>query len=77
MTGRGKPVGIARHIAAPPLAAFGTSDGDRQMLRYTTEGPWRRLGMIVRHHDAAREYACDREGHVGCALYIFAADRLR
>lgn len=63
--GPGKPVGIARHIGTRPIAAFGNSDGDHQMLRYVTEGPGRRLGMIVRHDDAAREYAYDRESHVG------------
>jgi phosphoserine phosphatase len=63
--GPGKPVGIARHIGARPIAAFGNSDGDYQMLRYVTEGPGRRLGMIVRHDDAVREYAYDRESHVG------------
>jgi len=63
--GLGKPVGIARHIGARPIAAFGNSDGDYQMLRYTTEGSGRRLAMIVRHDDAAREYAYDRESHIG------------
>jgi phosphoserine phosphatase len=63
--GPGKPVGIARHIGARPIAAFGNSDGDYQMLRYVTEGPGRRLAMIVHHDDAAREYAYDRESHVG------------
>lgn len=63
--GSGKPVGIARHIGRRPIAAFGNSDGDFEMLRYTTEGPGRRLGMIVRHDDAAREFAYDRESHVG------------
>ncbi len=63
--GPGKPVGIARHIGRRPIAAFGNSDGDAQMLRYTTEGEGRRLGMIVRHDDREREYAYDRESHVG------------
>lgn len=63
--GPGKPVGIARHIGKRPIAAFGNSDGDWHMLRYTTEGPGRRLGMIIRHDDAVREYAYDRESHVG------------
>jgi hypothetical protein len=63
--GPGKPVGIARHIGRRPIAAFGNSDGDWHMLRYATEGPGRRLGMIVHHDDAAREYAYDRESHVG------------
>lgn len=63
--GPGKPVGIARHIGQRPIAAFGNSDGDFQMLQYTTEGPGRRRAMIVRHDDAAREYAYDRDSHVG------------
>ncbi|KAI9002211.1 NapD-like protein [Hyaloraphidium curvatum] len=63
--GPGKPVGIARHIGARPIAAFGNSDGDFEMLRYATEGGGRRLGMIVRHDDAEREYAYDRQTHVG------------
>jgi hypothetical protein len=63
--GPGKPVGIARQLGRRPIAAFGNSDGDWHMLRYTTEGPGRRLGMIVRHDDAEREYAYDRESHVG------------
>ncbi|WP_270937275.1 HAD family hydrolase [Falsiroseomonas oryzae] len=63
--GPGKPVGIARHIGRRPIAAFGNSDGDWHMLRYTTEGQGRRFGMIVRHDDAEREFAYDRESHVG------------
>jgi phosphoserine phosphatase len=63
--GPGKPVGIARHIGRRPIAAFGNSDGDFQMLQYTTEGSGRRLGMIVHHDDAEREYAYDRDSHVG------------
>lgn len=63
--GPGKPVGIARQIGQRPIAAFGNSDGDLEMLRYTTEDPGRRLGMLVRHDDAEREYAYDRESHVG------------
>ncbi|WP_368414655.1 HAD family hydrolase [Falsiroseomonas sp.] len=63
--GPGKPVGIARHIGRRPIAAFGNSDGDWHMLRYATEGPGRRFGMILRHDDADREYAYDRESHIG------------
>jgi phosphoglycolate phosphatase-like HAD superfamily hydrolase len=63
--GPGKPVGIARHIGQRPIAAFGNSDGNYQLLRYVTEGPGRRFGMIVRHDDAAREYAHDRDRHIG------------
>lgn len=63
--GPGKPIGIARQIGRRPIAAFGNSDGDWHMLRYTTEGPGRRLGMIIHHDDAVREYAYDRDSHVG------------
>jgi len=63
--GPGKPVGIARHIGRRPIAAFGNSDGDYQMLRYITEGTGRRLGMIVHHDDAEREYAYDRQSSIG------------
>jgi phosphoserine phosphatase len=63
--GPGKPVGISRHIGQRPIAAFGNSDGDYQMLRFVTEGPGPRFGMIVHHDDAAREYAYDRDSHVG------------
>lgn len=62
--GPGKPVGIARHIGRHPIAAFGNSDGDDPMLRYTTEGAGRRFGMIVHHDDAEREYAYDRDARL-------------
>ncbi|QEH38904.1 haloacid dehalogenase-like hydrolase [Aquisphaera giovannonii] len=61
----GKPVGIGRAIGRRPLAAFGNSDGDYEMLRYVTAGPGRRLGLIVHHTDADREYAYDRDSLVG------------
>ncbi len=61
----GKPVGIQRHIGRRPIAAFGNSDGDIQMLEWTTSGKGARLGMIVHHTDAEREVAYDRESHVG------------
>jgi phosphoglycolate phosphatase-like HAD superfamily hydrolase len=63
--GPGKPVGIAQMIGRRPIAAFGNSDGDFQMLEYVTSGPGRRLGMIVHHTDADREWAYDRGSHVG------------
>jgi phosphoglycolate phosphatase-like HAD superfamily hydrolase len=63
--GPGKPVGIYRHIGKRPLAAFGNSDGDLQMLQFTAAGPGRRLMLIVHHDDAEREFAYDRESHVG------------
>jgi len=61
----GKPVGINTFIGRRPIAAFGNSDGDLQMLQWTTAGDGRRLGVIVRHDDADREYAYDRDSHVG------------
>jgi phosphoserine phosphatase len=63
--GAGKPVGIAQMIGRRPIAAFGNSDGDFQMLEYVTAGGGRRLGMIVHHTDADREWAYDRGSHVG------------
>ena len=61
----GKPVGIQRHIGRRPIAAFGNSDGDFQMLEWTTRGTGARLGLIVHHTDATREYAYDRGSHIG------------
>lgn len=61
----GKPVGIQRHIGRRPIMAFGNSDGDFQMLEWTTSGQGPRFGLIVHHDDAEREWAYDRESHVG------------
>ena len=61
----GKPIGINQHIGRRPLAAFGNSDGDLEMLQYTTLSGGPRLGLIVHHTDAEREYAYDRESHFG------------
>lgn len=61
----GKPVGIHQHIGRRPIAAFGNSDGDFQMLEYVTTRQGPSLGMLVHHTDADREYAYDRESHVG------------
>ncbi|AUB82620.1 HAD family hydrolase [Candidatus Thiodictyon syntrophicum] len=61
----GKPVGIQRHIGRRPILAFGNSDGDYQMLEWTTAGAGKRLGLILHHDDGEREYAYDRESHVG------------
>ncbi|HYI82205.1 MAG TPA: HAD family hydrolase, partial [Acetobacteraceae bacterium] len=63
--GPGKPVSIGKFIGRKPIAAFGNSDGDLQMLQYATAGPGRRLGMIIRHDDAEREYAYDRASRIG------------
>ena len=63
--GPGKPAGIAQMIGRQPIAAFGNSDGDFQMLEYTSAGPGRRLAMIVHHTDADREWSYDRGSHIG------------
>jgi phosphoglycolate phosphatase-like HAD superfamily hydrolase len=63
--GPGKPVGIERFIGRRPIFAFGNSDGDLQMLQWTTAGAGARFAGIVHHTDAAREYAYDRDSHVG------------
>jgi phosphoglycolate phosphatase-like HAD superfamily hydrolase len=65
--GPGKPVGIQTHLGRRPVAAFGNSDGDYEMLRYATagDGPDARFGLIVHHTDADREYAYDRDSPVG------------
>jgi phosphoglycolate phosphatase-like HAD superfamily hydrolase len=55
--GDGKAVGINLFIGKRPYAAFGNSDGDRQMLEWTGAGPGARLKMLVLHDDASREYA--------------------
>ena len=56
---------IHKFIGRRPIAAFGNSDGDLQMLQWATAGSGARLGVIVRHTDAEREWAYDRESHVG------------
>jgi hydroxymethylpyrimidine pyrophosphatase-like HAD family hydrolase len=61
----GKPVGIQKHIGRRPIAAFGNSDGDLQMLQWTTAGSGARFALIVHHDDAAREFAYDRKSHIG------------
>jgi phosphoglycolate phosphatase-like HAD superfamily hydrolase len=63
--GPGKPVGIYRHIGKRPIAAFGNSDGDLQMLQVTAAGEGRRLTLLVHHDDAQRETAYDRQSHIG------------
>jgi len=67
--GPGKPVGINRFIGRHPIFAFGNSDGDLEMLQWTTDGPESgprpRIGLIVHHTDAEREYAYDRHSAVG------------
>jgi phosphoserine phosphatase len=61
----GKPVAINQHIGRRPLAAFGNSDGDLQMLQWIAAGEGARFCLYVHHTDADREWAYDRESHVG------------
>ena len=63
--GPGKPVGINRFIGRRPILAFGNSDGDQQMLEYTAGGPGARFMGLVHHTDAVREFAYDRQSHIG------------
>ena len=61
----GKAVNLEALLGRRPIAAFGNSDGDFQMLQWTTTGTGARLGMIVHHDDATREYAYDRNSSIG------------
>jgi phosphoglycolate phosphatase-like HAD superfamily hydrolase len=61
----GKPVAIQRHIGRRPVMAFGNSDGDLQMLQWTAAGAGPRFALLVHHTDAEREWAYDRDSHVG------------
>ncbi|KAB1072490.1 HAD family hydrolase [Methylobacterium planeticum] len=63
--GPGKPSGIDRFIGRRPILAFGNSDGDKQMLEWTAGGTGPRFLGLVHHTDAEREYAYDRQSHVG------------
>lgn len=61
----GKPVGIHKFVGRRPVLAFGNSDGDFEMLEWTTTGPGPRLGLLLHHDDAEREVAYDRASSVG------------
>jgi phosphoserine phosphatase len=61
----GKPLGINQYIGRRPIAAFGNSDGDFQMLEWTTAGRGPRLALYVHHDDADREVAYDRASSIG------------
>ena len=60
-----KPVGIHKFIGRRPIAAFGNSDGDLQMLQWTAAGPGARFCLYVHHTDAEREWAYDRKSSIG------------
>ncbi len=61
----GKPIGIQEHIGRRPIAAFGNSDGDKEMLEWTQAGDGARLMMLVHHDDAVREFAYGSESKIG------------
>ena len=61
----GKPVGIQQHIGRRPIAAFGNSDGDFEMLEWVTSGAGPHFGLLIHHDDAAREFAYDRAAVAG------------
>src|SRR5882757_3627548 len=61
----GKPVGIQMHIGRHPIAAFGNSDGDLQMLEWAKGGGGVRFALLVHHTDAEREWAYDRSSSIG------------
>lgn len=61
----GKAVGIQTFLGRRPIAAFGNSDGDLQMLQWTTAGPGARFALIVHHTDTKREWAYDRGSKIG------------
>jgi hypothetical protein len=58
-------VGIDRQIGRRPVIAFGNSDGDFEMLEWTTSGSGPRLGVYIHHTDATREWAYDRNSSIG------------
>jgi phosphoglycolate phosphatase-like HAD superfamily hydrolase len=61
----GKPIGIQKFIGRRPIAAFGNSDGDLQMLQWTCAGSGARFCLYVHHTDGEREWAYDRQSHIG------------
>jgi hydroxymethylpyrimidine pyrophosphatase-like HAD family hydrolase len=60
-----KPVGIHKFIGRRPIAAFGNSDGDLQMLQWTAAGEGARFCLYIHHTDAEREWAYDRQSSIG------------
>ena len=61
----GKPVGIQQVIGRRPIMAFGNSDGDFEMLEWTTTAPGPRLGVMIHHTDSEHEWAYDRTSSIG------------
>jgi hypothetical protein len=61
----GKPIAINQHIGRRPIAAFGNSDGDLQMLQWTDAGKGKNFALYVHHDDAKREWAYDHPSSIG------------
>ncbi|HCY82587.1 MAG TPA: haloacid dehalogenase [Xanthomarina gelatinilytica] len=61
----GKPVGINKFIGRKPVFASGNSDGDLQMMQWTDSNPYKSFQLYLHHTDADREWAYDRESHIG------------
>jgi hypothetical protein len=61
----GKPAANQKHIGRRPIASFGNSDGDLEMLQWTTAGKGARFALLIHHNDAIREWAYDRSSSVG------------
>ena len=61
----GKPIAINRFISRKPIFCSGNSDGDLQMMQYTDSGKGKRFMLYLHHTDAEREWAYDRDSHVG------------
>jgi hypothetical protein len=61
----GKPIAIERIIGRRPIASFGNSDGDLEMLQWTSAGAGARFGLLVHHTDGKREWAYDRDSKIG------------
>ena len=73
----GKPVGIYQHIGVRPILAFGNADADMQMIQYAMGSEGKKMGLLIHHTDADREFAYDRKSHVGTldkALDLAAAN---
>jgi hypothetical protein len=60
-----KPAAIQKHIGRRPIASFGNSDGDLEMLQWTTAGRGARFALLIHHNDAIREWAYDRRSPIG------------
>jgi hypothetical protein len=61
----GKPVGINRYIGRKPVFVGGNSDGDLQMMRWSDANPLKNFQLYVHHTDSVREWAYDRQSHIG------------